>query len=342
MKKLAIIGGGLSGLYAAYIFQNDYEITIFEARDRLGGRIHTIDGFDMGPSWIWAHQNRILTLIQSLKIELFPQYTSGYSLYDTPQGVQRFTPPPSPPSARMKGGLKTLINALASFIAPSTIRLSEPVYHIDAHNDTIVLETSYGKYETDLILCTLPPRVALKTMTYNPPLTNTIIQQLSTVHTWMGHAAKCVIEFKTPFWRKMGLSGFCFSHAGPLGEIHDACTDDRAALFGFVHSTASMVTIERDVRAQMRRLFGDVDAQIVSFHLVDWREEYFSSTPEDMKGPSAHPSYGLSVSSYSNRLIFIGTETSYTEGGYLEGAIRSIEQNSNLFSTNHSTFKSAL
>jgi monoamine oxidase len=92
----------------------------------------------------------------------------------------------------------------------------------------------------------------------------------------------------------------------------------------------------------MRRLFGDVDAQIVSFHLVDWREEYFSSTPEDMKGPSAHPSYGLSVSSYSNRLIFIGTETSYTEGGYLEGAIRSIEQNSNLFSTNHSTFKSAL
>ena len=338
MKKLAIIGGGLSGLYAAYTLQNKYEITIFESRDRLGGRIHTIEGFDMGPSWIWSHQDRILSLIQSLKIELFPQYTRGYALYDTPQGVQRFTPPPSPPSARMKGGLMTMIDALASSLNPESIRLSEPVQSIYTQNNTMVLETAQGDYTADLVLCTLPPRIALETITYNPPLPASLTQQLSAIPTWMGHTAKCVIEFKTPFWREMGLSGFCFSHTGPLGEIHDACTDDRPALFGFVHSGALMDTIEKDVRSQMHRLFGEAGKEIVSIHLVDWKQERFSSAPDDAQGLRSHPTYGISASCFDNRLLFIGTETAFTEGGYLEGAIRSVEQIHNLLSCNDSSF----
>lgn len=334
MKKLAIIGGGLSGLYAAYTLQNDYEITIFEARDRLGGRIHTIEGFDMGPSWIWSHQDRILSLIQSLKIKLFPQYTHGYALYDTPQGVQRFTPPPSPPSARMNGGLMTIIHALASSLSPTSIRLNEPVQSINAQDEKIRLKTSQGYYEADLVLCTLPPRVAAQIITYHPNLPASIIQQLSSIPTWMGHAAKCVIVFKTPFWREMGLSGFCFSHAGPLGEIHDACTDEHAALFGFVHSGASMNMIEKDVRSQMHRLFGETGKDIVSIHLVDWKQERFSSAPDDAQGLRSHPTYGISASCFDDRLLFIGTETAYTEGGYLEGAIRSVEQIYNLLSLN--------
>lgn len=338
MKKLAIIGGGLSGLYAAHTLHNEYEITIFEARKRLGGRIHTVEGFDMGPSWIWSHQDRILSLIQSFKIELFPQYTRGYSLYDTPKGVQRFTPPPSPPSARLKGGVMRLIDALASSLRPESIRLAEPVQWIYAQEETMVIETSKGRYEADFVLSTLPPRVALETISYQPPLPATLTQQLSAVPTWMGHAAKCVVEYKTPFWREMGLSGFCFSHMGPLGEIHDACTDEHAALFGFVHSGASMETIERDVRSQMERLFGEAGKEIVSFHLVDWREECFSSAPSDAQGLHSHPIYGISAKCCDDRLLFIGTETAYTEGGYLEGAIRSVEQIRDLLSADSSSF----
>lgn len=338
MKKLAIIGGGLSGLYAAYTLKNDYEITIYEARDRLGGRVHTIDGFDMGPSWIWSHQDRILSLIQTLNIELFPQYTHGFALYDTPKGVQRFTPAPSPPSLRMKGGLLTLIDALSSALNPKSIRLNEPILSIHTQNQTLVLETSQADYTADLILCTLPPRVALETITYSPPLPSSITQKFSNTPTWMGHTAKCVIEFKTAFWREMGLSGFCFSHIGPLGEIHDACIDDHPALFGFVNSGASMDTIETDVRSQMQRLFGDAGKEIVSIRLVDWRLERFSSAPQDTKGLHAHPSYGISASCYDDRLIFIGTETAFSQGGYLDGAIRSVEQIHNVLSSDTTSF----
>jgi oxygen-dependent protoporphyrinogen oxidase len=68
-KRIAIVGGGISGLTAAYILHRDYsgtcEFALFEAASRLGGIIETvhIDGFtiECGPdSWVtqkpWAEQ----------------------------------------------------------------------------------------------------------------------------------------------------------------------------------------------------------------------------------------------------------------------------------------------
>ena len=43
MEKIIIVGGGVAGLFAAReLSKHDYEITILEATDRLGGRIHTM------------------------------------------------------------------------------------------------------------------------------------------------------------------------------------------------------------------------------------------------------------------------------------------------------------
>ena len=44
-KSVAIIGAGIAGLTAAQkLYENGFnEITIFEALDRIGGRIHTIN-----------------------------------------------------------------------------------------------------------------------------------------------------------------------------------------------------------------------------------------------------------------------------------------------------------
>jgi oxygen-dependent protoporphyrinogen oxidase len=68
-KRIAIVGGGISGLTAAYVLQRDYagacEVALFEATDRLGGIIETVctNGFtiESGPdSWVtekpWAEQ----------------------------------------------------------------------------------------------------------------------------------------------------------------------------------------------------------------------------------------------------------------------------------------------
>jgi|GEM_PF-5634113 len=50
--SIAIIGAGVSGLYAAsLLIEKGYDVTVFEARDRIGGRVLNHDGFDLGPTW---------------------------------------------------------------------------------------------------------------------------------------------------------------------------------------------------------------------------------------------------------------------------------------------------
>jgi polyamine oxidase len=52
-----VIGAGVSGLKAAVdLATKGYAVTVLEARDRLGGRVHTIDSsagsIEMGAQWI--------------------------------------------------------------------------------------------------------------------------------------------------------------------------------------------------------------------------------------------------------------------------------------------------
>ena len=41
--RIAIIGSGVSGLVAAYLLHERHDITVFEARDRIGGHVNTVD-----------------------------------------------------------------------------------------------------------------------------------------------------------------------------------------------------------------------------------------------------------------------------------------------------------
>ena len=41
-KKIAVVGGGISGLGAAFALSNTYQVTLFEAENRLGGHARTV------------------------------------------------------------------------------------------------------------------------------------------------------------------------------------------------------------------------------------------------------------------------------------------------------------
>ncbi len=43
LKRIAIIGSGISGLVSAYLLSERYDVTLFEANDYLGGHTHTVD-----------------------------------------------------------------------------------------------------------------------------------------------------------------------------------------------------------------------------------------------------------------------------------------------------------
>ena len=321
-KNLVIIGAGLSGLTSAVLLQDRYNVTIIEARDRTGGRIMGIDGHDMGPSWVWPHQKNILKLIETLELELFSQYTQGLASYDAPDGVQHFRPSQTVPSFRIRGGITQMIMALEKRLE-TPVNLNEKVLSLTQSNEKIAVKTTEKTYEADKVISTLPPRLAVESIVYAPALPQALHTQMQKIPTWMGYAAKCVIEYPDAFWREEGFSGFAISHLGPLGEIHDACTQDKAALFGFVHSHAKYENLQEDIIQQLTRLYGRKAANPSKFHLVDWKKEPYTSTRLDAMPLREHPSYGFSATHFDDRLVFSGTESAFGEGGYLEGAVTS-------------------
>lgn len=319
-KKLLIIGAGLSGLYAAVLLQDRYDVTVLEARERTGGRILNMYGHDMGPSWVWTHQTDILDLIDSLGLELFEQYSKGEALYDAPEGVQRFSAPSTAPSYRVKGGISQIINALEEKLY-TPVKINEKVISLVHKEGSVEVKTESNTYVADKVISTLPPRLAVETILYDPPLEPEVQVQFRHTSTWMGYAAKCVIEYSEAFWREEGLSGFTFSHLGPLGEIHDACTEEKAALFGFVHSRASYENIKENIIDQLIRLYGAKASKPLNIYLLDWKKETYTSTALDAQPLSDHPSYGFDVTHFNDALLFAGTESAFKEGGYLEGAV---------------------
>ena len=76
MKKIAIVGGGISGLTAAYILASrnpDLDVTVFESDRRAGGKIWTekVEGFlcEKGPNGFLDNKPKTLELCNSLGID---------------------------------------------------------------------------------------------------------------------------------------------------------------------------------------------------------------------------------------------------------------------------------
>ena len=81
--RIAIVGGGLAGLYAAHVLERKgiHDHVVLEARDVWGGRIAStslvaggspLDRFDLGPTWFWpAYQSQLDRVVDSpLELDL--------------------------------------------------------------------------------------------------------------------------------------------------------------------------------------------------------------------------------------------------------------------------------
>ncbi len=91
-KKVIILGGGISGISCARALKDrGYEnVTILEARNRVGGRIHSLSykgsALDLGAAWIHGYKDNPLTPIANkLNLGLFP--TDDNSVIALQEGI---------------------------------------------------------------------------------------------------------------------------------------------------------------------------------------------------------------------------------------------------------------
>lgn len=340
--RIVIIGGGLAGLYAAYLLEQrgmtDY--VLLEARSHFGGRIAaTPEGHDLGATWFWPElQTQLSGLIDTLQLPRFEQYASGDMVIErsrqaAPERMASYFS--APPSMRLAGGMGALTEALQAAIPAERTMTGQRVRRLQRMSGHIHVEVDDEQgnpvsYQAEHVLLALPPRLAAA-IAYTPALPATLADTWSGTPTWMAPHAKYVAIYKHAFWRSQGLSGHARSAGGPLAEIHDASADDGPpALFGFLGVPAikrqdvSAEVLLAHCRAQLVRLFGQEAGSPVAEYLKDWATDSCTATPADWQGRGEHPDAPAAQAGdgrWQGRITGIASEWSPHFPGYLAGAI---------------------
>ncbi len=137
MKRVAVVGGGVAGLTAAFgLAEAGFEVTVLEADERAGGSIETAreQGFlaELGPSSILESSERIGELLDSLALTGTQKITAGAS------AKNRFIVKGGKPVATPRGPVSAVTSPLFSlagklrvlrepFIAPAPPGVEESV-----------------------------------------------------------------------------------------------------------------------------------------------------------------------------------------------------------------------
>jgi len=332
-SKYVIIGAGLSGLTSAYYLQKSGEtdFLLLESRERLGGRILTNEGIDLGATWFQTHHERLLDLIGELDIDKFYQYSKGNSVmvYSTMAPEHYFeSDPNTPPAYRISGNSKALINALAKPFSEK-INTKTTAMAISEAANGLTVETDKGMFSAEKVIVTVPPRIALR-ISFSPELPVAITETMTKTHTWMSNAMKVGLTFKKPFWRGKNMSGMLIGQVGAVTELYDHCDTkgQKYALMGFINEGLrdfSPEARQERILNYIAKYLGREVMDYQNYFEKDWSQDPNTSC-EAIKSIYMSPSYGNPVfekAYLKNKLLFSGAETSPVSGGYMDGAVYS-------------------
>ena len=338
--SVVVIGAGLTGLLTAYRLQElGFDVAVLEARDRIGGRIHTLESgnakVEMGATWFNESHYHLLDVIEEFKVPYFEQFMTGKSYFQTFSNVppQEIAVPNDSPSYRFKNGTIHLLNSIVAKLKPNTIFLNEVVNEVNVLDGDIEVSTNSRTLKADAVITTLPPAALIDQIVFSPALPKDVISLAEQTHTWMQDAIKVALTYKKPFWREQGKSGTIFSNVGPLTEFYDQSNleTESYALVGFASGSCARFTKEQrieKIEAQLKMVFGEDALQYESYHETPWYQEEFTKSNRQSENLFPHQNGGHTLYHeplFNGKLFISGAETSKHHSGYMEGAIFAAE-----------------
>lgn len=345
MNDVIIIGGGLAGLTTAHLLQEKkLKVQVLEANSCLGGRIKTVKSasnynLEMGATWVF-NDPFLKQLIQKLNIELYPQYLKGKGFYEMNfmENTQTFDVTQMTGGQvyhKVAGGTSRIIKALESLINPKNIELNSQVTAIYDKGDYVeVITKNNGIYTAKNVVVTIPPKLLASSVNFIPKLSEESQTMRLKTHTWMADSIKFSIEYKDAFWRKKGLAGYALSNIGIVREIQDHVneTEDRFGLVGFLQLSFEQQTWSKKERnnqvvKDLIRLLGVEATNYIKYEDKIWTNDNLISTGftvnDNLNPHQFNGNHTIIQPQLSNKLFFAGAETSNSNPGYMEGAVRS-------------------
>lgn len=335
-KKITILGAGLSGILTAYrLLDKGFEIEIIEARDRVGGRIHTVKDaktqIEMGATWFNEVHINLQKLLKEFNIAHYEQFMTGTSYFEpfSAAPAQEIDIPQNSPSYRIAGGTSHLIDSIKLKLKDVRIHLNETVTAINFENEKTIITTNNSVLKTDYVISTVPQALFIHDIKVVPSLPNQLQDLAEKTHTWMQDSIKVAFVYDTPFWRNKNVSGTLFSNVGPITEFYDQSNEALTtfALCGFISSGMEMYTKEErlaKLKIQLEKVFGQEALTFTSYHETVWSKEIHTKSTKQIGFMYPHQNNGhpLFRKNYcDNRLLFAGTETAQQHPGYMEGAV---------------------
>lgn len=226
-KKVIIIGAGMSGLVAGYeLVRAGHDVSILEARDRIGGRVLTIRSpfsnnhfAEGGAARIKPSHNLTIGYANHFNLDLDPFYATSGDYINMSNGNREIITNNTYLNTsygsvlrkeymKIRGGSDLLPNAFSnSSTLNNKIYLGTPVTSIAQQNNSVTVQTSNGnQFIADKVLCTVPLTV-LNKIQFTPSLSSEKQTAMNGGYRY-APSTRIYMQFQNRFWENESLSGW--------------------------------------------------------------------------------------------------------------------------------------